>query len=70
MNELSEQEEKVLWTIIAIMFFAVLCGVPCFIGYRIGIGKGYIQALDDIRLGKPAKYKLVKTAEKWVEVER
>lgn len=70
MNQLSEQEEKVLWTIIAIVFFAVLCGVPCLIGYRLGMDKGYIQALDDARLGKPAKYKLVQTAEKWVEVER
>lgn len=32
--------------------------------------RGYIQALDDIRLGKMPRYKLVKTAEKWVEVRR
>jgi hypothetical protein len=38
------------------------------VGYGIGLKKGYIAALDDARLGKPAKYKLVKTAEKWVEV--
>lgn len=70
MNNLSEQEEKVMWTIIAIMSFALLCGVPFVIGCRIGMDKGYIQALDDARLGKSAKYKLVETAEKWVEVER
>ena len=44
------------------------------IGFGFGFGKGYkegyISALDDIRLGKPVKYKLVQTAEKWVEVEK
>ena len=39
-------------------------------GEKEGFQIGYISALDDIRLGKPAKYKLVKTAEKWVEVEK
>lgn len=29
---------------------------------------GYVTALDDIRLGKTPRYKLVQTAEKWVEV--
>ena len=70
MNKLSEQEEKVVWTIIAILFFLVLCGIPFFIGYGIGEGKGYIKALDDIRLGKTPRYKLVQTAEKWVEVRK
>ncbi|MBO7330056.1 MAG: hypothetical protein J6W00_14940 [Lentisphaeria bacterium] len=40
------------------------------VGYDKGQEKGYTAALDDARLGKPAKYKLVQTAEKWVEVEK
>lgn len=39
-------------------------------GFSSGYEDGYIQALDDIRLGKTPKYKLVKVAEKWVEVEK
>ena len=31
---------------------------------------GYVTALEDIRLGKTPRYKLVQTAEKWVEVEK
>lgn len=38
--------------------------------YHVGFEEGYTVALDDIRLRKPAKYKLVQTAEKWVGVER
>lgn len=39
-------------------------------GEKEGFQRGYISALEDIRLGKTPKYKLVKTAEKWVEVEK
>ena len=39
-------------------------------GYNGGYKDGYTSALDDIRLGKAPKYKLVKIAEKWVEVEK
>lgn len=42
--------------------------VSFMLGYDKGHEKGYTDALDDIRMGKPAKYKLVQTAEKWVEV--
>ena len=31
---------------------------------------GYVTALEDIRLGKTPRYKLVQTAEKWVEVRK
>lgn len=50
------------------------CFILVTIGYCSGINKGYkdgyTQALDDIRLGKTPRYKLVQTAEKWVEVAR
>lgn len=58
--------------------FTVACILAVFtlalIGFAVGLGvgfkNGYTAALDDARLGKPARYKLVQTAEKWVEVER
>lgn len=39
-------------------------------GCKDGYKDGYTSALDDIRLGKTPKYKLVKIAEQWVEVEK
>lgn len=39
-------------------------------GEKEGFQRGYISDLDDIRLGEPTKFKLVQTAEKWVEVEK
>ena len=54
----------VVWSMLAI--FGYLVGVA--FGSDKGFRSGYIQALDDARLGKPARYKLVQTAEKWVEV--
>lgn len=34
--------------------------------YEFGVETGYKECLDDARLGKPPKYKLVETAKKWV----
>lgn len=48
---------------LAVAVFAIFT-----IGRAFGFEEGYTAALDDARLGKPAKYKLVQTAEKWVEV--
>jgi hypothetical protein len=63
--------EEVIIGILAGMAFLFLFAFFGFaVGYGIGQEKGYTAALDDVRLGKPAKYKLVQTAEKWVEVER
>lgn len=62
---------EVIGAILAIaigVFLAVFVSVTA--GYAKGWEKGYIAALDDARLGKPARYKLVQTAEKWVEVEK
>lgn len=53
-----------------IVVFVMLYSFARHCGEKEGFQRGYISALDDIRLGKPAKYKLVKTAEKWVEVKR
>lgn len=50
----------------AVMLVLVFCGFLA--GYDKGHEKGYTDALDDARLGKPAKYKFVQAAEKWVEV--
>ena len=52
----------------AVLFLFAFFGFA--VGYSIGEKKGYTDALDDARLGKPARYKLVQTAEKWVEVKR
>ena len=53
---------------IILLFFLVASAF--YYGVDKGHKEGYIQALDDIRLGKTPKYKLVKVAEKWVEVEK
>ena len=60
---------------IAMILFvlSILIAMVCFsaiIGYGCGTKNGYTQALDDIRLGNKPRYKLVQTAEKWVEVEK
>lgn len=62
-----------VWEVIgAILAIAIGVFLAAFVsvtaGYAKGWESGYISALDDARLGKPAKYKLVQTAEKWVEV--
>jgi hypothetical protein len=60
--------------IVAVFLGIILlsCVFLVSIGYGINKGykEGYIQALNDIRLGKTPKYKLVQVAEKWVEVEK
>lgn len=58
--------------LVALICFGVTLVAFVFsvIFYHVGFEKGYTTALDDIRLGKPAKYKLVQAAEKWVEVEK
>ena len=61
-------------TVVGAVFLVTFCAFLVVIGYIFGVAKGredgYIRALDDIRLGKEPKYKLVKIAEKWVEVEK
>ncbi len=63
----------VVFPMILILLF-VFIGLPCMVFFSIGEEKGfrsgYIAALDDARQGKPAKYKLVQVAEKWVEVKK
>ena len=56
--------------IIILVFLVVAVFTIFTIGRSFGYEEGYTEALDDIRLGKPAKYKLVQTSEKWVEVEK
>lgn len=56
--------------VIILAFLAVAVFVIFTIGRAFGFKDGYTAALDDARFGKPAKYKLVQTAEKWVEVEK
>lgn len=55
---------------ILFLIFAAGATIGVGVGFACGEKHGYIAALDDARLGKPAKYKLVQTAEKWVEVEK
>lgn len=50
--------------------YVFLTAIAFYYGVDKGHKDGYIQALDDIRLGNTPKYKLVQIAEKWVEVER
>lgn len=64
---------KNIWGVIGDIIGGVaILSAVAFFGFAFGYGKGrekgYTDALDDARLGKPAKYKLVQTAEKWVEV--
>jgi hypothetical protein len=58
---------NVIAGIVTLLAF-VFCGFA--FGYDRGYEKGYTEALDDARLGKPARYKLVQISEKWVEVGR
>lgn len=46
----------------------ILIIIPFLVGYCFGRDNGYKECLEDIRMGRPAKFKLVQTAEKWVEV--
>jgi hypothetical protein len=60
------------WEVIgAILAIAIGAFLVVFVsvtaGYAKGRERGYTAALDDARLGNPPKYKLVQTAEKWVE---
>ena len=50
------------------IILSILIITTFLVGYFVGKDKGYKECLDDIRLGKPAKYKLVQTSEKLVEV--
>ena len=52
-----------------VIIVSILIIITFLVGYFCGKDNGYKECLDDIRQGKPAKYKLVQTAEKWVEVE-
>jgi hypothetical protein len=63
-------KDDILVGSILFLIFAAGVTIGVVVGFTRGEKQGYIQALDDARLGKPAKYKLVQTAEKWVEVER
>lgn len=60
--------------IVGILAIVILFTVAFLAGFAMNKDTnwkdGYVTALDDARLGKPAKYKLVQTAEKWVEVEK
>ena len=56
--------------LLPVIVFSILFIIPFLVGYFFGKDNGYKECLDDIRMGKPAKYKLVQTAEKWVEVEK
>lgn len=62
----------VVFPMILILLF-VFIGLPCMVFFSIGeeqgFREGYIAALDDVRQGKPAKYKLVQVAEKWEQVK-
>ena len=55
---------------ICILFFMLLIlgAMLCF-SYDLGKESGYKECLDDARLGKPPKYKLVETAKKWERIK-
>jgi hypothetical protein len=62
--------DVIMITVIVSCFITgMLCMLCLSIGEDRGFRLGYIAALDDIRQGNPAKYKLVQVAEKWVEVK-
>ena len=70
-----DTERMVGWGVASFFFIILLLAIitsPVWVTciYDRAYKRGYIQALDDARRGKPAKYKLVQVAEKWVEVER
>lgn len=62
-----DDNDGCIGTGIAILFFIlfVLASMLCT-GYAIGKESGYKECLDDARLGKPPKYKLVEVSKKWV----
>jgi hypothetical protein len=55
--------------ILGIVLFVFVEFIIAALGYGCGRDSGYIECLDDMRLGKTPRYKLVQTAEKWVEVK-
>jgi hypothetical protein len=63
-------KDDILVGSILFLIFAAGVTIGIMVGFTWGEKHGYTAALDDARLGKPAKYKLVQAAEKWVEVER
>ena len=63
-------KDDILVGSILFLIFAAGVTIGVMVGFTCGEKRGYTAALDDARLGKPAKYKLVKTAEKWVEVKK
>ena len=63
-------KNDVIGAIIVFLIFAIGAIIGFALGAQSGAETGYTAALDDIRLGKTTRYKLVQTAEKWVEVER
>ena len=48
------------------IFVSVIIALVLNAVYMFGKVAGYKECLDDARLGKPPKYKLVETAKKWV----
>lgn len=67
--------ESAAWKVAAFWLFISILLISCIIPlsawvYGNGWENGYKECLDDIRLGRPAKFKLVQTAEKWVEVDK
>lgn len=64
------RNDDILVGSILFLIFAAGVAVGVTAGYAKGWERGYTAALDDARLGKPARYKLVETAKKWVEVEK
>lgn len=52
-----------------IIFVSAIRGLVFIAVYEFGAEAGYKECLDDARLGKPAKYKLVETAKKWERVK-
>ena len=70
-----DTERMVGWGVASFFFIVLLLALitaPVWVSciYDRAYKRGYTQALDDARLGKPARYKLVQTAEKWVEVAK
>lgn len=52
-----------------LIFILFVLGAVCCFSYDFGKEAGYKECLDDARLGKPPKYKLVETAKKWERVK-
>lgn len=54
--------------IVILIFILFVLGAMFCIGYDFGKEAGYKECLDDARLGKPPKYKLVEVSKKWVRI--